>query len=354
MKKYYPSIQVLRGVLFLLILAFHCGVPFASFGWVGVEAFFVISAFFLVKKYWGTDTLSVKKQFIHRITRLYPPYVVVLIVAALYALLTKAIPFDLITHLLAGQNFQWMITGYSSSMQPMTAHTWTLSIEVWTGLVWLLLLRHLNQKQFKYSMYGMLLIGIIYRTLTIIFGCDVYVVSLCPIAHFDAFACGSLLAIKSRSEKLNRKIGMMCIPGLAGIAVIVYVIAVNSGISLWQGYLLLSSSKNYLNNWFTGNIYLFISLLIAGLVGLLYLHDSERTQESGMITRLFVIMGDNSYVLYLFHWPILMVMMRIIKPWYFNFPLTFIASIIATYIFDKIYIRIQKKLHGGIKRDSTV
>ena len=30
MKKYYPSIQVLRGVLFLLILAFHSEAPYSS------------------------------------------------------------------------------------------------------------------------------------------------------------------------------------------------------------------------------------------------------------------------------------------------------------------------------------
>lgn len=132
--------------------------------------------------------LSAKKQFVHRITRQYSPYVVVLIVAALYTLLKKAIPIDLITHLLSVQNFQWMITGYKSAMEPMTSHTWTLSIEGWTGLVWLLLLRYLNPKQFKYSMYGMLIIGILYRSLTIIYGCDEYVVSLCPIAHFDSFA----------------------------------------------------------------------------------------------------------------------------------------------------------------------
>ncbi len=33
MEQYYPSIQILRAVLFLLILAFHCNVPYANFGW---------------------------------------------------------------------------------------------------------------------------------------------------------------------------------------------------------------------------------------------------------------------------------------------------------------------------------
>lgn len=35
MRRYYPSIQILRGVLFLLILAFHCNVPYVNFGWGG-------------------------------------------------------------------------------------------------------------------------------------------------------------------------------------------------------------------------------------------------------------------------------------------------------------------------------
>ena len=115
----------------------------------GVEAFFVISAFFLVQKCWGNQNLNVKNQFKHRITRLYPPYIAVLIVAVMYALLMKRMPFDLVTHLLSAQNFQWMITGYHSAMQPITAHTWTLSIEVWSGLVWLLLLKGLSKVRFK-------------------------------------------------------------------------------------------------------------------------------------------------------------------------------------------------------------
>lgn len=320
----------------------------------GVEAFFVISAFFLVKKHWGTDTLHVKDQFVHRIKRLYPPYVAVLLVAALFALLKKTIPVDLITHLLSGQNFQWMMTGYSSPMQPMTAHTWTLSIEVWTGLVWLLLLRYLTKKQFNYAMYGMLLLGILYRTVTIILGCNVYVVSLCPIAHFDAFAAGSLLAIGCRNEKLNIRIGALCVPGCVGIVACIYSISINKGISFWKGYQSLSASSNYLNNWFTGNIYLYITLLIAGIVGLLYLWDSLKDDEPTKITRLFVALGDRSYMLYLFHWPILMVVKRWIKPWYYSFPSTLIMAIVATVIFNWVYNTIQKEGNGGMKRDPVV
>ena len=61
MMRYYPSIQIFRGILFLLILAFHCGIPYANLGWGGVEALFVISEFFLVVKQWGSvSSLSIE------------------------------------------------------------------------------------------------------------------------------------------------------------------------------------------------------------------------------------------------------------------------------------------------------
>lgn len=347
MKKHYPSIQILRAVLFLFVLAFHCGVPYANFGWGGIEAFFVISVFFLVRKCWGSATLSVKQQVCHRIARLYPPYLAVLVVAALYALLMKAIPFDLVTHLLSAQNFQWMVTGYQSAMQPMTAHTWTLSIEIWDGLVWLLLLKCLSKNRFKNAMFGFLIVGILYRVVTIICGADVWVVSLCPIAHFDAFACGSLLAIAIKEEKVDGRISIPGFVGIAGITGCIAWMSNSNNIGFVGAYQLLSSSKNYLNNWFTGNIYLFISLLTTGLVGLLYIHDEKKLRKAGKVEQAFVRLGDNSYTLYLFHWPVFAVLKRLVHHRGAIVLLTFIVSVVAAMIFNWFYAILQKRHLGG-------
>lgn len=338
MKKIFPSIQVLRGVMFLAILAFHCGVPYAEFGWGGVEAFFVISAFFLVRKHWGGYTLEVKNQFKHRIARLYPPYIAVLMVASLYVLLKRAIPYDAATHLLSAQNFQWMITGYKSPMQPMTAHTWTLSIEVWCGIVWLFLLKLLSGKQFKIAMYAMLAVGIGFRLLMIIAGASVWVISLCPIAHFDAFACGSLLAIGVQSKRINKRVGLVSIAGIVGIIACIISISVRNNLGIVEGYKLLSSSSHYLDNWFSGCIYFFISLFTVGLVGLLYLHDDEKQENSDHSKKgVFVALGDNSYTLYLFHWPILKLLDHFTSEWMVTFPITLIISMVAALIFNWLF-----------------
>ena len=331
MMRYYPSIQIFRGILFLLILAFHCGIPYANLGWGGGRSLLCYQCIFSC---W--QTLDVSKQFKHRIVRLYPPYIAVLIVAALYALLMKAIPYDLVIHLLFAQNYQWMITGYSSVIQPITAHTWTLSIEVWSGLIWLLLLHSLTKQYFKFAMYGMLVIGILYRILTIGFGANVWIVSLCPLAHFDAFACGSLLAIDVRENKLNKKIGLLSIIGIAGIVSCIGMIAINNNISFSQGYLLLSTSKNYLNNFFTGNIYIFISLLATGILGLLFLKDKKSTKDLIEIEKWLIKLGNYSYILYLFHWPILVVLKKLVSSWKITFPAVLATSIVIAFTFNKI------------------
>lgn len=122
-------------------------------------------------------------------------------------------------------------------------------------------------------MYAMLAVGVGYRVVIFLVGADAWIISLCPIAHFDAFACGSLLAISVKEDRADRKVAFLGIVGLAGIVCCIAWISHVNDVSLIGAYQLLSSSKNYLNNWFTGNIYLFISLLTFAMVRLLYLHD---------------------------------------------------------------------------------
>ncbi len=298
-----------------------------------------------MKKYWGSNDLNVKEQFIHRIVRLYPPYIVVLIIVAIYALARQTLPMDMISHVFSMQNFHWMITGYLSPRQPLTAYTWTLSIEMWCGLIWIFLLRYLSRKKFETAMYGMLFVGILYRIFTILLKCDVYIISLCPVAHFDAFAIGSLLAIREKRKRITRRIGWLVIIGAGAIVVCTAVMAEKNGVSLLQGYLLLSSSNHYLNNWYTGNLYLYISVFAAGIVGMIVLHENNtKDYEMGRVRQFLVCLGNNSYMLYLFHWPILVVLKHFIDCWWIQFYVVFIGSIIASFCFEKGYAVIHKKI----------
>lgn len=297
-----------------------------------------------MKKQYGNGGLNIKRQFTHRIARLYPPYIALLVVVVCITLLMRKIPFDLPSHILSLQNLQWMFTGYSSPMSWGTGHTWTLSIEVLCGLVWLFLLKYIPQKHFKMSMIIVAIIAVIYRIMTIVFVGDVYITSLCPIAHMDAFAIGSLFAVASIEKKAIKKsqLVLLVFIGVVGIISVIIGMSTANNIHVIDAYRQLSSSKNYLNDAFTGNIYLFISLFTVGTLGLLYINDNkDRDNGISKSRNILTWIGDNSYVLYLFHWPILAVFGRIVTDsWVILLPVTLIVTLIATLVYEKIYVKL--------------
>lgn len=337
LKKYYPLIQVFRGVLFLFVLGFHCEIPGSSFWWAGVESFFVISAFFLVYNLWEKEQIEVKQLFKRRINRLYPAYIMVLILGVLFALISKIVPYDIVTHVFSLQDFHWMITGYRSAMQPITAHTWTLGIEVWLGLLWLYLIRLQKKRTFKITMYVMIFIAFTYRTIAVVNAVDVYYISLNPISHMDAFAIGALLAIALKEGKEEKRyirlFWGLCILGVIGIIISIVVLGSYNDISLVEAYRLLGTPRRYFVNVVSGNIYFYIQLVTAGIVGMMCLWNGAEVKS--WILKSFEKLGDMSYNLYLFHWPIVCVCGVLFDSWYVKFLLTLLCSIIGSVLFDK-------------------
>ena len=94
----------------------------------------------------------------------------------------------------------------------------------------------------------------VYRVIAVVLGINAIAISLCPLAHFAVFACGLLLAISMREGKLEKWIGFFMVAGAVGIMLCVLRILNINNTGLVAGYKLLSSSRNYLNNWFTGYI----------------------------------------------------------------------------------------------------
>lgn len=192
-------------------------------------------------------------------------------------------------------------------------------------------------------MHGILVLGISYRTITIILGLNNWIIALCPLAHCDALALGSLLAIKVREgKKISRRTFIYSIVCGVGIFICIIIIAANNQVGFVQAYQLLSSSKNYLDNWFTGNIYFLTPLLSTGIISILLVYDNNKN-KNGIIKKSLVFLGDNSYCLYLFHWPILLVIKKMSDIW----PVTLLAvlclTIIATVIYVKFYSLIDNK-----------
>lgn len=127
----YLNVQVLRVVLFLCIFLFHCGLPFASMGWFGVESFLVITSFLLADKYLhrASDKPAYKLVY-DRMKRLAPPYYVLLAFSlALYVLFHHKFNGEVFWFVTYMQNYYWMHTNYQTGLAYL-GHTWYLSLDI--------------------------------------------------------------------------------------------------------------------------------------------------------------------------------------------------------------------------------
>lgn len=115
-KKYFPELTGLRGIGFLIVLVAHVGQAYKAYyvaGKIGVGLFFVLSAFFLTEYFsrtmGATHTIrSWRDYFLKRIGRLYPMYIVMLLVELLLGRYTVE---RVVTHLLLldGRQHYWTI-----------------------------------------------------------------------------------------------------------------------------------------------------------------------------------------------------------------------------------------------------
>ena len=256
-------------------------------------------------------------------------------------------------HIASVQNVLWMFTSYSSPMQPITAHTWTLSIEIILASFLLLLLRF-TKKSTKLLLFVMIALAIAFRTILSCFGIDPYFISLCPISHFDSFALGALLAIAVKNNNSKTIYNFIfAIVGTIGIVSCILVTSLLKNVSLLDGYLLYSVSRNFLDNWFTSNIYLFIAMLGIGLLGMLISLSKKKEGKNCFVTSVFVYLGNNSYCLYLFHWPILLFFTRFVDNWILVFFVVLGLSILVAFLFS-LFLDLIKRLFKKHKNSPTV
>jgi peptidoglycan/LPS O-acetylase OafA/YrhL len=135
---YFPAVDGLRFVSFLLVFIHHLDPKFPAlallgqYGWAGVEVFFAISSFLfftlLDREFALFGKINILKFFYRRALRIYP---LMFLFATMMFLLSagggRAIA-RYIGILTLSDNYMVWIDGYDSII-PFTAHLWTLSYE---------------------------------------------------------------------------------------------------------------------------------------------------------------------------------------------------------------------------------
>ena len=138
---YRPDIDGLRAVAVLSVVAFHLRYWWLPGGFVGVDVFFVISGYLIsriIQREIESGSFSFKRFYARRICRIFPAFAVMAIVASLFAY-HYLFPTDLVIYarslisaMLSVSNFYfWETTGYfgvDAATQPLL-HTWSLAVE---------------------------------------------------------------------------------------------------------------------------------------------------------------------------------------------------------------------------------
>lgn len=293
---YRADLDGIRAIAVLIVILFHFGIGGFSGGYIGVDVFFVLSGYLISSVIFGQLETG-KFGFIHfyfrRIRRLFPVYVVVMLVS--FALAFKfMLPTDfadfgkgLVASTVYLSNILFYLeAGYfdtASHLKPLL-HTWSLSVEeqfyvVFPLLAWLV--ASLSRR----SLFGL------FSLLTLVsFGLAVLYIEhnasavffLYPFRAWEMFL-GTLLATQV-IPTLNWRAGNTAL-SLLGLALILLPSAAYDASTLFPG---LSALPPCLGT---------VLLIYAGSG-----HTGWVQQILSM--KIPVFLGKISYSLYLWHWPV--------------------------------------------------
>jgi peptidoglycan/LPS O-acetylase OafA/YrhL len=180
--KHIKSLDGIRAIAVLLVVFFHWGYPTLTitFGWVGVNLFFVLSGYLITNillkdKDQYVFTSYIKTFYLKRTFRIFPLYFTFLFLMSAYVILL-GVPFY--TELL-GKNIWLLLTflynytgiinyqSYISPLQPgahhFFGHLWSLAVEEQFYLIFPFLVYFLNKQNLKILIISIIILCPIFR-----------------------------------------------------------------------------------------------------------------------------------------------------------------------------------------------
>ena len=310
------DIQGLRALAIIFVVAYHAGVPHVSGGFVGVDLFFVLSGFLItqlmLREIATTGTVSLRRFWARRARRIIPASALVLIVTMLAVrefispVERKAIGTDVLWSALFSGNWRFaqQETDYlASDRSPSPVlHFWSLGVEeqfyfVWPVLlvvlaaIWRLSRRHAVVHA---AVFGATFVAVIVVSLAY---CIHVTATHQPYAFFGTparawqLAAGALtaLAVPAILRWRRRTRATLGVLGLTLFGLSVYVLEESGSADIpYPSWLALAPTL-------AG-----VLLIVSGTGAYSWLNRM-------LSVRPLTYVGDLSYSLYLWHWPVLII-----------------------------------------------
>jgi peptidoglycan/LPS O-acetylase OafA/YrhL len=365
-----------RALAFFAIFFFHTTFMTTNHfgfkgGYLGIQAFFVLSGFLLTPILVGMKSnLNKKDFFIHfygrRILRIFPLYYsYIAIVASLSFWAVYRHGHNTETDRFIEQ-LPWLLTftydffHVSNYFQNsvLATHFWSLAVEEQFYLVWPLAIFFIQTNHLKRFLLLVVIAGPLMRyLLAIIYNADIIpnnqtldlVIYVLPFSHFDAFAVGGYFALYGKSRSSYLVWAFILFVLLLGI--------ITSWLSARQVYLgqlgygpFMKDSYKYVWG------YSVLDLMFAYIL----VHVKNKSFMPALFENpLLVYLGSISYGLYVFHLPMLWL---VYAPMY-NFPevvrasttllITALISMASYELMEKRFINLKDKYFSRASADNN-
>ena len=295
----FLEIQGLRAIAVLAVIAYHLNSQIFTIGYIGVDIFFVISGFLithLLMKETDLRLTNIKSFYIKRIKRIYPAMTLVVLVSTLIGFIflrgedLAKMGLQGTLALLGIVNFYFfskteVYFAESSFVQPFL-HLWSLAVEIQFYLFWpllLLLILGLSHQVRVFLIFLMGLFSYFVFSNTEFFSENAVFYLL--TSRFWQFSLGILLAlIHFKSNKLTKSKIYKFMDAFLPLILITAFIS--------QMFIVLNSE------------FIYWTILISAV---LVIFNSKTLASSYSIlkSKPFTYVGEISYSLYLWHWPVL-------------------------------------------------
>ena len=354
-RRYITGLDGIRAIAVIMVLAYHLKLALFKSGFLGVTVFFVLSGYLitgiLISEVEEEGTIDLKNFWLRRIRRLVPAVMSMAVVIIFVSAVVNRVIFtkgckDFLASVLGFNNW-WQIFNKVSYFEaagvpsPFT-HCWSLAIETQFYLIYPLILLGIY-KLVKSREEGRAKRGLLFAGVTLLLA---LISVILMIVLFDpqqdasrvyygtdtrAFSLlfGALLAILWEYRMVPRRLSAsvnMVLGSVSFAVLLVMTIAINGSSNFW-----------YRGGQFVGTI---LTVLV------IYTVLGRKTWLSRFLSNpVLKWIGDRSYSIYLWHYPIILLISKGIKAsWW----ITLIEIVLSVVLAELSYRFIETPIRHGI------
>ncbi|MCT4793756.1 acyltransferase family protein, partial [Exiguobacterium artemiae] len=218
---YMPGLDGLCAFAVIAVILYHLSVPMLTGGFLGVDVFFVLSGYLitglLLSEWQQTGRIDLKRFWVHRFRRLFPPLFVLLVLVLSYVTLFErdllhSLRQDSVAALLYTTNWWYIVhdvSYFESFGKPSPIQNlWSLAIEEQFYLIFPIVLSFgLGSKRLLLRGIGLLaLLSALLMAILFTPGADPSRVYYGTDTRLFALLIGSLLAFAWRPERFKKEI----------------------------------------------------------------------------------------------------------------------------------------------------